>query len=110
MPVQYQTKGRRVLRVLRPILVSMLILIAITSSYFLPFANVNYTMQTISNGTEGIATQVVTVEVKLEVMAYGVCRRQSGEQLQQIYNNKIEIDNRKYRGLAASVCSITGKY
>ena len=95
MPVQYQTNGRRVLRVLRHIIVPILILVAITSSYFLPFASVHYSMQVISDNMlgENIATQVVTEEIQLDVMAYGVCRRQSSEQLQQIYDNKIALEN-----------------
>ena len=93
MPLQYQTKGRRVLRVLRHIVVPILIVIAITSSYFLPFASIAYSMQTISNDTEKLATQVVTEEIQLDVMAYGVCKRQSGEQLQQIHDNDLALES-----------------
>ena len=91
MPLRYQT-GRRCLRVLRHIIVPILILVAITSSYCLPFASVNYSMQTISNKTEGIATQVATEEIQLEVMAYGVCKRQSGEHLQRIHDKNLALE------------------
>lgn len=93
MPV-YQTNGRRVLRVFRHIIVPILILVAITSSYFLPFASVNYSMQVISDnmlGEDNIATQVVTEEIQLGVMVYGVCKRQSSEQLQKIHDNNAAL-------------------
>jgi len=52
-------------------------------------------MQVISDNMlgEDIATQVVTEEIQLDVMAYGVCKRQSSEQLQKIYDNKIAFEN-----------------
>jgi len=93
MQLRYQTGGRAI-RVLRHVLVPILILIAITSSYVLPFASVNYSMQVISNKTEGLlVTQIVTEEIKLKVMVYGVCSRQSSEQLQKIYDDKIALEN-----------------
>ena len=82
---------QRVHRVLRHIIVPILILIAITVSYTLPFAKVSYSMQVILNDTEWLATQVVTEEIQLEVMAYGVCSRRSSEQLQKIHDNNAAL-------------------
>jgi len=52
-------------------------------------------MQAISDnmlGEDNIATQVETEEIQLEVMAYGVCKRQSSEQLQKIHDNNLALE------------------
>ena len=81
------------LRFLKPILGPILfLLVIILVAYFLPFANIKYQSQTISNEIQRDGSlEVLTETIALDVWLFGVCNRHSSEQIQRIHENKSRL-------------------